>query len=519
MTSTPAPLSTESARLQAHKERKANWKNWGPYLSERSWGTVREDYSETGDAWRYFTHDQARSRTYRWNEDGIAGISDRKQLLCFALALWNGQDPILKERMFGLSGPEGNHGEDVKEYYFYLDNTPTHSYMKMLYKYPQNRFPYEQLIEENHKRGFHDFEYELLDTGIFDNDEYFDVFIEYAKATENDILIQITVHNRGENEAPCTLLPTLWYRNTWSWGYTEDPIRNIYKKPLLKQASPHTIEAVHDHLGTYYLYTENESELLFTENETNFERLYHTPNKTPYVKDAFHRYLIDHEKGAVNPKKEGTKACALYSLVIPPKGAKTIRLRLSDKQKSSPFADFAATFKKRQKEADAFYDGLYGQIASGEKKELQRQAFASLLWSKQMYNFDIEMWLNGDPLYPAPATRKQIRNSDWQHLTNFDIISMPDKWEYPWYASWDLAFHCFALVLVDPDFAKRQLTLMTREWYMHPNGQIPAYEWNFCAVNPPVHAWAALRVYQVDAKQTGKKDRKFLEGIFHKLLL
>ena len=511
--------SSERARLQAHREHKANWKNWGPYLSERAWGTVREDYSETGDAWRYFPHDDARSRAYRWNEDGIAGISDRKQILCFALALWNGQDSILKERLFGLSGPEGNHGEDVKEYYFYLDNTPCHSYMKMLYKYPQHRFPYEQLVEENRRRGYSQFEYELLDTGIFDQNEYFDVFVEYAKAEENDILIQVTVHNRGPKAAPCTLLPTLWYRNTWSWGYDEDPIRNIYKKPKLKQVDSQTLEGEHSVLGHSYLYTENAADFLFTENETNHERLHQKPNASPYVKDAFHRYLIYKEQGAVNPHKSGTKACGLYPLLIPAGQSQTIRLRLTDKPVKPPFQDFTSIFQARQKEADDFYATINPIEVPEEEKRLQRQAFAGLLWSKQFYNIDVEMWLKGDPVLPISQNRKQVRNSGWEHLNNFDIISMPDKWEYPWYASWDLAFHCMALVLIDPDFAKRQLTLMTREWYMHPNGQLPAYEWNFYDVNPPVHAWAALRVYQIDAKITGKRDTDFLKGVFHKLLL
>ncbi len=516
---TSVATSAEQERLRAHRERKADWKKWGPYLSERAWGTVREDYSESGDAWRYFPHDHARSRAYRWNEDGIAGISDRKQILCFALAFWNGRDSILKERLFGLAGPEGNHGEDVKEYYFYLDNTPCHTYMKMLYKYPQSSFPYEQLVEENRKRDRHQLEYELLDTGIFDKDEYFDVFIEYAKASENDILIQITVHNRGLQPAPCLVLPTLWYRNTWSWGYKEDPIRNLYEKPSMRQVEPQTIEAAHHVLGNYWLYAENGSDFLFTENETNSKLLFNKANEGPYVKDAFHRYLIHHESGAVNPDRTGTKACAVYPLQIPPGSSHTIRLRLTDRAASSPFADFSTVFQVRQKEADEFYDTVNTNEIQEEEKRIQRQAFAGLLWSKQFYNLDVEMWLKGDPVQPAPKTRRHIRNQGWEHLYNFDILSMPDKWEYPWYASWDLAFHCFALVRIDPDFAKRQLTLITREWYMHPNGQFPAYEWNFFDVNPPVHAWALLRVYQIDAKITGKPDRNFLKGLFHKLLL
>jgi hypothetical protein len=512
-------ISIEHQKLQMHLERKADWKKWGPYLSERAWGTVREDYSRTGDAWNHFPHDHARSRAYRWSEDGIAGISDRKQLLCFALAIWNGEDAILKERMFGLSGPEGNHGEDVKEYYFYLDNTPTHSYMKMLYKYPHHRFPYEQLVEENRKRTRHQFEFELLDTKIFDKDEYFDVFIEYAKASENDILIQITVHNRGSELASCTLLPTLWFRNTWSWGYEEDPIRNIYKKPILKEVNTDTIKAEHRVLGDYFLHAENVAEFLFTENETNLERLYHKANPSPYVKDAFHRHLINKESGAVNPLKEGTKACAFYNLNIPPNSSQTIRLRLTDKEIKNPFTGFSYTFQQRQKDADDFYDTINSNKISEEESRVQRQAFAGLLWTKQFYHIDVEMWLKGDPAYPVDENRKHIRNSGWNHMHNFDIISMPDKWEYPWYASWDLAFQSFAFARIDPDFAKRQLTLMTREWYMHPNGQFPAYEWNFFDVNPPVQAWAALRIYQIDKKLKGKADRDFLGGIFHKLLL
>lgn len=511
--------STECLRLEQHRQHACDWKNWGPYLSERAWGTVREDYSETGDVWRSFPHDHARSRTYRWNEDGIGGISDRKQLLCFSFAFWNDQDPILKERFFGLTGLEGNHGEDVKEYYYYLDNTPCHSYMKMLYKYPQKRFPYEKLLEENKKRGFSDYEYELLDTKIFDTNEYFDCFIEYAKASENDLLVALTIHNRADNAASIHLLPTLWFRNTWSWGYEENPIRNIFRKPTLFQLDPQTIKAEHHVIGEYYLYLEKPTELLFTENETNTERLYQKPNTTPFVKDGFHRYLINQEEEAVNPAKTGTKAAAHYRLLIPPHSSHTIRLRLKDTPDSHPFENFSTLFNEQKKQADLFYEGIQPKELAEDEKSIQRQAFAGLLWSKQFYNLDVEMWLSGDPNQPAPKGRKEIRNKGWEHLNNFDIISMPDKWEYPWYASWDLAFHCLALVLIDPDFAKRQLTLITREWYMHPNGQLPAYEWNFYDVNPPVHAWAALRVYQVDAKITKKPDRNFLKGIFHKLLL
>jgi hypothetical protein len=511
---------SENERLKEHRLFKADWKNWGPYLSERAWGTVREDYSESGDAWRYFPHDHAYSRTYRWNEDGIAGISDRNQFLCFSVALWNGADSILKERMFGLTSHEGNHGEDVKEYYFYLDNTPTHSYMKMLYKYPQSAFPYEKLVEENGKRGYQDFEYELIDTGIFDNDDYFDIFIEYAKAEENDILVEISIYNRAEHAANCYLLPTLWFRNTWSWGYPEGPMGDVPSKPLISQLSLNCLKADHPKLGSYYLYTENQPEFIFTENETNFEHLFNKPNPSPYVKDAFHRYLIHHEVEAVNPRKEGTKAAAVSAYTIPAHSKAVVKMRLSQAEMERPFDDFGSVFKRRQEEADAFYAGVQRSDLGEDEKRVQRQAFAGLLWSKQLYYYDIEHWLKGDAApHSVSPQRHEVRNAGWKHLVNFDIISMPDKWEYPWYASWDLAFHCIALVLVDPDFAKRQLILMTREWYMHPNGQLPAYEWNFVDVNPPVQAWAALRVYQIEAKINGKPDIDFLKGIFHKLLL
>ncbi|RMG94913.1 MAG: glucosidase [Chloroflexi bacterium] len=516
--------TAEHQRLRAYHQRQSNWKNWGPYLSERAWGTVREDYSEHGEAWDYFPHDHARSRAYRWNEDGLAGISDRHQYLCFALALWNGRDSILKERLFGLTGPEGNHGEDVKEYYFYLDSTPTHSYMKMLYKYPQVEFPYGDLVAENGRRGTNDFEYELLDTGVFAENRYFDVLVEYAKADENDILIQISVTNRGPEAAACHTLPTLWYRNTWSWGYKAGPMGDVPGKPTLRQIAGTgkflALQGDHPAQGRYFLYAEGASDLLFTENETNAKRLYGQNNETPYKKDSFHRYLINGETEAVNPDKTGTKAAALYSEIIPAGETHTIRLRLSNKEHQSPFRGFSQTLKKRQTEADDFYQAIQNPALREDEKRVQRQAFAGMLWSKQMYYYDIEQWLNGDPAFPPPPeSRKNGRNRDWEHLNNFDIISMPDKWEYPWYAAWDLAFHCIPLVLVDADFAKRQLKLMTREWYMHPNGQLPAYEWAFGDVNPPVHAWAAWRVYQIDAKQQGRPDTAFLKGIYHKLLL
>lgn len=522
--------SAEHERLHAHQQRLADWKRWGPYLSERAWGTVREDYSPHGSAWDYLPHDHARSRAYRWNEDGLAGLSDRNQHLCFALALWNGRDPILKERLFGLTGSEGNHGEDVKEYYFYLDSTPTHSYMRMLYKYPQAAYPYADLVQENRRRGFADFEYELLDTGVFDEQRYFDVCVEYAKADQEDILIQLTAINRGPEAAELSLLPTLWFRNTWSWGYPAGPLGDTPGKPVMRRAAAGLIKANHPAAGVYWLALDDDAPLLFTENETNAERLFGAPNASPYVKDAFHRYVIHGETAAVNPAQQGTKAAALYRRALAPGEAWTVRLRLThssslDEPDQTPtaataLADFAAIMERRSAECDAFYAAIQPAHLSEDQKRVQRQALAGLLWSKQLYYYDIPQWLKGDPgAPPPPAARRTGRNHGWEHLNNFDVISMPDKWEYPWYAAWDLAFHCIPLALVDPDFAKRQLTLITREWYMHPNGQLPAYEWAFGDVNPPVHAWAALRVYQLDAAQSGQPDRPFLEGIYHKLLL
>ncbi len=511
----------EHLRLIEHHRKLANWRHWGPYLSERAWGTVREDYSENGEAWDYFPHDHARSRAYRWNEDGLGGISDRYQYLCFALSLWNGKDPILKERFFGLTPKEGNHGEDVKEYYFYLDNTPTHSYMKMLYKYPQEAFPYLKLIQENQKRSSKESEYELLDTGIFEDNRYFDIEIEYAKASADDILIRLSATNRSSHPAPLHLLPTLWFRNTWSWGYENGPMDDVPSKPLLfenKEKGKIFIQADHPSAETYYLYAEDAPRWIFTENETNTERLYGLSNPTPYVKDAFNRFIVEKNSSSVNPDQSGTKTAAPYYFLIPPLQTKTIRLRLSPQQFKDPFYDFDLIFKTKQEEANQFYESVQNQILDEDEKRVQRQAFAGLLWSKQLYYYDIEQWLKGDKNRP-PIERKIDRNKDWIHLVNFDVISMPDKWEYPWYASWDLAFHCLPLVLIDPDFAKRQLILMTREWYTHPNGQLPAYEWNFSDVNPPVLAWAAWRVYKINSKQTGQPDRNFLEAIFHKLLL
>ncbi len=515
--------TAEHRRLAEHRAHHANWKEWGPYLSERAWGTVREDYSSDGDAWNFLPHDHARSKAYRWGEDGLAGICDRSQFLCFAPALWNGRDPILKERLFGLTNGEGNHGEDVKEYYFYLDNTPTHSYMKMLYKYPQAAFPYADLIAENGRRGYTSPEYELLDTGVFADDRYFDVFVEYAKAAEEDMLIQITLVNRGPEAAPCYALPTLWFRNTWSWAYPAGPMRDVPGKPCLRCADgvqgAAAVEAIHPAAGNYYLYAEGTPDLLFTENETNYERLYGTPNPGIYVKDAFHRCLIDGEQQAVNPAAVGTKVAALYNASIAAGQSVALRLRLSSSAHSAPFGDFQSILEQRVAEAEEFYESIQSHRLSQDERRVQRQAFAGMLWTKQLYYYDVEQWLYGDPIARPPSLHSVGRNSRWNHLSNFDVISMPDKWEYPWYATWDLAFHCIPLALIDADFAKRQLILMTREWYMHPNGQLPAYEWSFDDVNPPVHAWAAWRVYKIDAKQQGQPDRKFLESIFHKLLL
>ncbi|APB32758.1 Glucosidase I [Gloeomargarita lithophora Alchichica-D10] len=492
------------------------WKQWGPYLSERQWGTVREDYSEFGTAWDYFSHDQARARAYRWGEDGLAGISDDQQLFCFALALWNGQDPILKERLFGLTGSQGNHGEDVKEYYFYLDSTPTHSYMKMLYKYPQAPYPYAWLVEENQRRSRQEPEFELLDTGVFNDQRYFDVFVEYIKAESQDILIQITVCNRGDEPAPIHVLPTLWFRNTWSWGYES-------VKPYLK-AENNRIFAHHETLGNYVLTCDENPTLLFTENETNYQQVYGTNNPSPYVKDSFHRYVIHDQMEAVNPQQTGTKASVHYVYDIPAQGTQVIRLRLTHENvpgfPNLDFDDFDTIVQQRKQEADAFYATITPGELSPDYQLIQRQAFAGMLWSKQYYRYDMETWLKGDPAMPAPPPgRKKGRNHQWFHLDTQEILSMPDKWEYPWFAAWDLAFHTITLALIDPDFAKHQLDLLTREWYMHPNGQMPAYEWNFGDVNPPVHGWAAWRVYQMEKKQTGTGDRLFLERVFHKLLM
>ncbi|MGE5323600.1 MAG: MGH1-like glycoside hydrolase domain-containing protein [Actinomycetota bacterium] len=513
-------MTREEQRLQESQERSAHWKRWGPYLSERAWGTVREDYSPWGEAWDYFPHDQARSRAYRWNEDGIAGICDRHQRLCFALALWNGRDPILKERLFGLTGSEGNHGEDVKEYYFYLDSTPTHSYMKILYKYPQAEYPYARLVEENRRRSKGEPEFELFDTGIFDHDRYFDVFVEYAKTGVEDICARVTIANRGAEAADLHVLPTLWFRNTWSWHHGRT-------RPSLKfDTGTGSIHAEERELGSYWFYFETGGQPLFTENETNNQRLFNASNPSPYVKDAFHSYVIAGDQQAINPGLHGTKAAVHYKLTVPAGGEVTLKLRLQKSKSAGTAAkglgaEFDKAFAQRKKEADEFYATVIPDGADADTQSVMRQAFAGLLWSKQYYHYVVRDWLHGDPatLQP-PQARERGRNSAWGHVYNEDIISMPDKWEYPWYAAWDLAFHCVALALVDPDFAKEQLVLMLREWYMHPNGQIPAYEWAFGDVNPPVHAWAAYQVYKLDRdKNGGRGDTKFLSKIFHKLLL
>ena len=555
-------MTVEQERLHADG---AAWRRWGPYLSERAWGTVREDYSADGDAWRYFPHDHARSRVYRWNEDGLAGISDDKGRLCFALALWNEHDAILKERLFGLTNPQGNHGEDVKEYYYYLDATPTHSWLTMLYKYPQAAFPYDQLEVENARRTTQDDEFELIDTGIFSDDRYFDVFVQYAKATPDDLLIQLEIHNRGAEAAPIHVLPTLWFRNTWAW-------QDGTPRPSIR-ADGAGICAESAQTGTYHLYADHADEWLWTENETNTARLFNVPNATPYVKDAFHEYVVQGKRECVNSANAGTKVAAHYTRIIPAQGSITLRLRLVGAEGSGigdqgsgiedqkaegvaqtaddeeweastddrpspaadhepsptadrrslvpdPWHDFDQIFKERRREADEFYAALQPASLTEDERRIQRQALAGMVWSKQFYHYVVQDWLTGDPSQPKPPTsRTNGRNAHWKHLYNERVMSMPDAWEYPWYAAWDLAFHCLPLALIDADFAKSQLDLLTREWYQHPNGQVPAYEWNFSDVNPPVFAWATWRVYRIEEKMTGNADRMFLERVFHKLLL
>jgi Glycosyl hydrolase family 63 C-terminal domain len=514
-------MTKEEQRLAEARERKVHWKRWGPYLAERAWGTVREDYSEHGTAWDYFPHDHARSRAYRWNEDGIAGISDRHQILCFSVALWNHRDPILKERLFGLTGSEGNHGEDVKELYYYLDSTPTHSYMRMLYKYPQAEFPYQELVDANRARGRAGREYELADTGIFDAQRYFDVFVEYAKAGPEDILVRIEVANRGPERAELDVLPTLWFRNTWSWnGNRGRPsIRTVRPSPRGGAA----VVAQHGQEGSLFLGCEGQPELLFTENDTNLSRLHGVPNGSHFVKDGFDEYVVHGKAGAVNPDEVGTKAAARYRLAIAPGASEVLRLRLRRDLPAGADAigaDFEAVFAARKEEADAFYRTLTPSRLSADSKQVMRQALAGMLWSKQFYHYAVRDWQEGDPAQPRPSpARRNGRNADWGHVYSSDVLSMPDKWEYPWFAAWDLAFHCIPLAVVDSDFAKEQLLLLLREWYMHPNGQVPAYEWAFGDVNPPVLAWAAWRVYKIEKKRRGQGDRSFLKRVFHKLML
>ena len=515
--------TSEGYRLRTIQQKVDHWNRWGPFLSERAWGTVREDYSENGDAWNYFPHDHARSRAYRWNEDGLAGICDRHQYLCFALALWNGRDPILKERAFGLTSGEGNHGEDVKDYYFYLDNTPTHSYMKYLYKYPQAEFPYAQLVEENRRRTKREKEYELVDTGIFEEGRYFDVVVEYGKVGPEDLLIRISVTNRGHESAPIQVLPTLWFRNTWSWG-------REHSRPTVAEVDGHQsktalrrIIARCEEPGEYVLYCSGADELLFTENETNNERLFGVASPTRYVKDAFHEYVVNGRHEAVNPAATGTKAAARYVRTIRGGETLTLQLRLAatdGRLLADPFADFEAQFTTCKKEADEFYDVVLPEKLSADHKLIARQAFAGMLWSKQHYHYVVTEWLEGDPGQPPPpAARWHGRNHEWTHLFARDVISMPDKWEFDWFASWDLGFHCMSLASIDPQLAKDQILLMLREWYMHPNGQVPAYEWDFDDVNPPILPLAARAVFEIDRRQTGIADYSFIERVFQKLLL
>ena len=510
-------MDAEKHRLVAAARREQHWRRWGPYLAERAWGTVREDYSADGAAWDYFPFEHSHLRAYRWGEDGIAGICDNHQRLCFAVALWNTRDPILKERLFGVTGEQGNHGEDVKECYYYLDSTPTHSYMKCLYKYPQAEFPYARLRDENRRRTRNDLEFELIDTGVFDQDRYFDLFVEYAKADENDILIRITAINRGPESAPLHLLPTIWFRNRWSW-------KTGVPEASMARSGDNTINLDEAELGPYQFIVDRPAPLLFTENESNMKALWNWDDGRRYSKDAFHRRVIHGREDAVNPAQRGTKACAWYQLELAPGQPEIIRLRLARRTDPSLLVqyvteDFDGLFAERMAEADEFYSFAPATL-SEDGKRVQRQALAGLLWSKQFYHFVVEDWLNGDPLQPPPPpSRLNGRDSAWVHIYNSDVLSMPDKWEYPWYAAWDLAFHMIPLALVDPDNAKAQLKLFLREWYMHPNGQLPAYEWAFGDVNPPVHAWACWRVFQIDWKLTGCPDYKFLSTIFHKLLM
>jgi hypothetical protein len=506
----------ERTRLAASPSSRLSWRRWGPYLSERQWGTVREDYSPGGTAWEYLPHDHARSRAYRWGEDGIAGLSDNRQRVCLSLALWNGRDPILKERLFGLTNAEGNHGEDVKELYYFLDATPTHSYLKMLYKYTQHEFPYARLVAENARRGKHEREFELRDAGVFDDGRYFDVVVEYAKKGPGDIVMRITAHNRGPEAATLHILPQITLRNTWSWGLPSSP-----EKPLLAVGDAGEVVVREERLGHYRLYAEDDARVLLTENETNARRLFGLSDAPGPFKDAFHEAIVHGNDAALASSSVGTKAGVHHVRTIGPSAAATVRLRLSDAAHAAPFSDFDAVFETRINEADAFYAEIQRGIKDPDARSVQRQAFAGLVWTQQYYDYDVSEWLNGDPAQPPPPPeRLRGRNRDWRHTNNADVISMPDTWEYPWYAAWDLAFHAVPYALIDPEFAKEQLVLLTREWYMHPNGQLPAYEWAFGDVNPPVHAWAAWRVFQIDRKARGDAgDRAFLERVFHKLLL
>jgi hypothetical protein len=489
------------------------WKKWGSYVSNREWGLVREDYSENGDAWNYTTHDTAEAKTYRWSEEGICGICDDLQKLVFSVGFWNKKDKMVKERFFGLTNGQGNHGEDVKEYFYYLDSTPTHSYMKMLYKYPQNAFPYEDLIKTNAQKSKEEPEYELIDTGIFDKNEYFDIFIEYAKESQNDILIKLTIINKSETEAPLIILPTIWFRNTWNWGYDD-------YKPQMNSEESTSITINHKELETKNIYAKQSEKVLFCDNETNNEKLYQSPNKSKYTKNGINDFVINGNSQSVNPKDFGTKASFFIDENFNPKESKTFEFRLSDKDLKEPFKDFNEIFNSRQKEADEFYEEIQDGIKTDDEKLVQRQAFAGMLWNKMFYHYNVEKWLKGDPAEIKPSkSREKIRNYEWKHLNNYHIISMPDKWEYPWYATWDLAFHTISFSLIDPDFAKHQLKLFLFEWYMHPNGQLPAYEWNLSDVNPPVHAWAVFRVFKIDEYLNDKPDIEFLESAFQKLLM
>jgi len=524
-------MSKEKKRLDEIKNDNANWQRWGPYLSERSWGTVREDYSDSGDAWGYLPHDLSRSKAYRWGEDGIGAISDRYQLLNFGLALWNGKDPILKERLYGLTPHEGNHGEDVKEYYFYLDSTPTHSYMKFLYKYPQAEYPYQELVDVNKSRNGQGDEYELLDTGVFEEDRYFDVFMEYAKQGPEDISVRITVHNRGPEDAELNIIPQLWFRNTWSWGDEPEIAPTIKKSKASKTAQCIVADDTNStgltnlpfkyQLGKRYLYAETDGEVMFTDNETNMSSVYgpSADNGNKHTKDAFHRHIINGED-CLNPKNTGTKAAIRFTRSVPAGGTTIFKLRLTDCNTKDPLAEVDKIVDSLIKDADEFYNDVHPPKANDDEKNIQRQAFAGLMWTKQNYIFDVQRWLKGDnSKMPPPESRHSIRNQHWRHLNSMRILSMPDKWEYPWFAAWDLAFHTVPITLIDPEFAKDQLWLMLFEQFQHPNGQIPAYEWEFSDLNPPVHAWAVWRVYNMDKHQTGVADREFLQKCFHKLLI